>query len=52
MDNNLIKTKYNYSDKFMNTFKVENLEGKNLQFRLVGDNGFVLSQSFELKRIS
>ena len=37
MDDKIIKTKYNIVGNFITTFRVEDLEGSNVQFKLTGD---------------
>ena len=48
LDEKLIKTKYNIIGVFSTVFKVENLNGKNLKFKLFGDGGQTTSKIFEL----
>lgn len=52
MDDEIIKTKYNIVGKFITTFSVENLNGSNIRFRLLGDGGQVCSQKFKLAKTS
>lgn len=48
LDGVKIKTKYNVIGEFNTTLKVENLNGKEIYFILVGDNGQIKSKTFEL----
>ena len=48
LDGVKIKTKYNVIGKFITTLKVENLNGKELFFILLGDNGQTISKTFGL----
>lgn len=48
LDGVKIKTKYNVIGKFVTTLKVENLNGKELFFILLGDNGQTISKTFGL----
>lgn len=48
LDGAKIKTKYNVIGEFNTTLKVENLNGKEIYFILVGDNGQIKSKTFEL----
>lgn len=43
-----IKTKYNIIGQFVTTLKVENLNGGEISFILIGDNGQTISKTFEL----
>ena len=51
MDGEIIKTKYNIVGNFITTFSVEDLNGSNIQFRLIGDGGQACSQIFKLAKI-
>lgn len=48
LDGIKIKTKYNVIGEFVTTLKVENLEGKEIYFILLGDNGQTKSKAFGL----
>ena len=48
LDGSKIKTKYNVIGEFVANLKVENLEGKELYFILLGDNGLTISKTFGL----
>ncbi|MCL2255573.1 MAG: hypothetical protein FWC11_01795, partial [Firmicutes bacterium] len=52
LDGKVFKRKYNVVGKFTTTLKVENIEGKHLLFRLVGDGGKTYSHVFDLTKIS
>jgi hypothetical protein len=47
----IIKTKYNCTGKFIAEYSVESLENSSIRFRLTGDGGETLSQEFRLARI-
>lgn len=51
MDDKIIKTKYNVVGNFITSFSVEDLDGSNIQFRLIGDGGQACSQIFKLAKI-
>ena len=48
LDGVKIKTKYNVIGEFVSIIKVENLDGKELCFKLLGDNGQTISKKFGL----
>lgn len=48
LDGEKIKTKYNIIGQFDTILKVENLDGKEIYFILIGDNGRSTSKTFEL----
>ncbi len=48
LDNVKIKTKYNVIGPFFTTLKVENLNGKSLNFKLLGIGGETISKTFEI----
>lgn len=48
LDDIKIKTKYNVVGKFKTPFSVENLKGNNLYFKLINQDGYVISQNFKL----
>jgi hypothetical protein len=48
LDNSLVQTKYNVAGKFTTIFKVEDIEGLSLHFKLTGDGGETESQVFRL----
>lgn len=48
LDGEKIKTKYNIIGQFDTSLKIENLNGKEIYFILVGDNGQIKSKTFEL----
>ena len=48
LDGIKIKTIYNVIGEFVTTLKVENLEGKEIYFILLGDNGQTKSKAFGL----
>lgn len=48
LDGVKIRTKYNVIGKFTTSFKVVNLQGKYLNFKLIGNGGETISKVFEL----
>jgi hypothetical protein len=48
----IIKTKYNFGGKFTTKFSVEDMDGTDLSFRLIGSFGQACSQIFEVFNIA
>lgn len=48
LDGKKIKTKYNVVGLFPSDFKVKNLDGNNLNFKLIGIGGETISKKFEI----
>lgn len=48
LDDKLVKTKFNIAGKFKTEFKVEDLIGSILSFKLTGDGGTLVSKYFRL----
>ena len=46
---NLIDTKFNFSEKFITKFSVENLDLPYITFKLTGDYGEKISKKFYLQ---
>jgi len=52
-EKDVIKTEYStICGKFITEFKVENLPYRHIMFRLIGDDGQIISQPFDLRKIS
>ncbi len=52
LDDKLIKTKYNIVGNFSTELKVDDLNGKQLHFKLTNQNGYIISKNFVLEKIS
>ena len=50
-DGKVIKVKYNVSGKFITKFCIENLNDSTLIFKLVGNNGVLISQIFAIEKV-